>query len=331
MSEYLLNSFNSFDKMNVMIIGDVMIDAYLWGKVERISPEAPVPILSISKKEDRLGGAANVAMNIQSLGANPIMCSVIGEDSNAEKFCSILTELGITDEGIIKSKNRVTTVKTRAIGHHQHLIRIDEENDHVLNADEENQLLGKINSIIQTKKVDVIIFQDYDKGVLTETLIQAVTAIAKKENIKIVVDPKKRNFLSYNNLTLFKPNLKELKEGLKIEFNHVDQKQLVEAAKLLRNKINAEMVMITLSEHGVLILNNEEHFIIPAHIRNISDVSGAGDTVISVAALCLAADMSMKELASLANLSGGLVCEKIGVVPIDKNELLNEALMLDVV
>ncbi len=324
----LKNIFESFNQMNVLIIGDVMIDGYVWGKVDRISPEAPVPILSVAKKEDRLGGAANVALNIQSMGANPILCSVIGDDENGKKFIALLNDLNISAEGILQSKDRITTLKTRVIKDHQHLLRIDEEIDLPLNQQEENIFIEKVKNIIAAHKIDVIIFQDYDKGVLTSHNIEKLISIAQNAGIKTVVDPKKRNFLTYKNVGLFKPNLKELKDGLKIEFNHLYDDQLVAASKELKNKINANAVLITLSEHGVFLMDSENNYKIPAHIRNISDVSGAGDTVISVAALCYAGAMPNEKIAAIANLAGGLVCEKVGVVPINKSALLSEAAAL---
>lgn len=324
----LTNIFESFNQMNVLIIGDVMIDGYVWGKVDRISPEAPVPVLSVAKKEDRLGGAANVALNIQSMGAKPILCSVIGDDENGKKFIALLNDLNISAEGILKSKDRITTLKTRVIKDQQHLLRIDEEIDQPLNLQEENNFIENVKNIIASHKIDVIIFQDYDKGVLTNHNIEKLISIAKNAGIKTVVDPKKRNFLTYKNVGLFKPNLKELKDGLKIEFNHLSDDQLVAASKELKNKINANAVLITLSEHGVFLMDSEKNYKIPAHIRNISDVSGAGDTVISVAALCYAGEMPNEKIAAIANLAGGLVCEKVGVVPINKLALLSEAAAL---
>ena len=328
MSEYLINIFDSFNEKNVLIIGDVMIDSYLWGNVERISPEAPVPILNIKKKESRLGGAANVALNIKSLGANPILCSVIGKDQHQDLFKDLLKESGLTDIGIISSEDRITSVKTRLIGHHQHLFRIDDEDDSPLKDKLAEELFQKINELLTSKNISVIIFEDYDKGVIQQKLIDSVVSEASKLNIPIVVDPKKRNFLGYHNVQLFKPNIKELKEGLKVEFDHYHHPSLIDAANKLKSTLNADMVMITLSEQGILMVSDKETKISPAHIRSISDVSGAGDTVISVAALGLAAGMSPIEFSELANLAGGLVCEKVGVVPIDKNELLNEAIIV---
>lgn len=329
MSEYLTNKFDSFNNQNVLIIGDVMIDAYLWGNVDRISPEAPVPILNIKKRESRLGGAANVALNIKSLGANPILCSVIGKDQHQQLFIDLLKESNLTDIGIISSEERITSVKTRLIGHHQHLFRIDDEDDSPINDRISSELKERILSLITSMNISVIIFEDYDKGVIKQDLIESIVSVANEKKIPVVVDPKKRNFLAYKNVQLFKPNVKELKEGLKVEFDHYNHSSLIDAANKLKSTLNADMVMITLSEQGILLLNNEEAKISPAHIRSISDVSGAGDTVISVAALGLAAGMTPIEFSELANLAGGLVCEKVGVVPIDKNELLNEAILLE--
>lgn len=326
MSEYLQSIFNSFDNQKVLIIGDVIIDSYLWGSVERISPEAPVPILNIKKREDRLGGAANVALNIKALGATPILCSVIGEDLHQDLFYRLLEESQLTNKGIIASNDRITTVKTRLIGQHQHLLRIDDEDDSLLSENLSNTLISKIQEIINTENISVIIFEDYDKGVINKNMIETIVNTANEKKIPVVVDPKKRNFLDYKNVQLFKPNLKELKEGLKIDFDHYKHDKLFNAAKMLREKLSCETVMITLSEQGILVHNDKENQISPAHIRTISDVSGAGDTVISVAALGLAAGLNPKQYSELANLAGGLVCEKVGVVPIDKNELFNEAL-----
>jgi len=329
MSARLINLFDSFNNKNVLIIGDVMIDSYIWGKVERISPEAPVPIINAHKREDRLGGAANVALNVKSLGGNAILCSVIGNDKNADLFLDLLEQDSLSAEGILKSENRITTKKTRVIGHHQQLFRVDEELDTNIDTTTTEKLFEKIIKVLSTKKIDVIIFEDYDKGVITERLIQTVVSKAKELSVPIVVDPKKRNFLSYVGVDLFKPNLKELKEGLKLDFNANDTEELIAAALKLKSIIQSKSIMITLSEHGVLICDESGNKIIPAHVRNISDVSGAGDTVISVAALALSSNVSLNTAAELANLAGGLVCEKVGVVPIDKTELLNEAILLE--
>ncbi len=321
-------TFKLFNKFNVLIIGDVMIDAYMWGNVNRISPEAPVPVVAINKKENRLGGAANVALNIQAMGANPILCSVIGDDDGAKTFFELLKEQKLSSKGILKSKKRITTIKTRVISNNHQMLRVDEEIENTLDKKEIQSLVSEIKKIIVSEKINVIIFEDYDKGCINEELIKAIVTLANQKNIPTIVDPKKKNFMSYKGVTLFKPNLKELKEGLKIEFNHTNVKELEKIVEgfIKMQKINT--ALITLSEKGVYTHSSKTKILVPAHIRNIADVSGAGDTVVSVAALCMAANLSPVITATLANLAGGLVCEKVGVVPIDKKQLLQEALKL---
>ncbi len=321
-------TFEAFNKLNVLIIGDVMIDAYMWGNVSRISPEAPVPIVSVNTKENRLGGAANVALNVKAMGGNPILCSVIGDDEGSKVFIDLLKNIKLNTEGILKSKERITTIKTRVIGNNHQMLRIDEEVETPINNKEADTLTFVIKRIINQKKIDVIIFEDYDKGCLSPLLIKTIVSFAKQKNIPTVVDPKKKNFMSYTGVSLFKPNLKELKEGIKLDFNHKNSKELGKVVAGFIKKQNIDSALITLSEKGIYIHNNKSKALIPAHIRNISDVSGAGDTVVSIAAMCLALKLSPVLTATLANLAGGLVCEKIGVVPIDKKQLLDEAIAL---
>lgn len=319
--------FNGFNNLNALIIGDVMIDAYCWGKVDRISPEAPVPVVSVEKKENRMGGAANVALNIQSLGANPILCSVIGNDNGGKLFKELMKDQGMDSSGMISSADRVTTVKTRVISQHQQMLRIDEEITDDITSQEAKNLINSIFTIIDQQNIDVIIFEDYDKGVITSELIEKIVSKANQLNIPVTVDPKKKNFINYHNVDLFKPNLKELREGLKIDVPNKSLEELNHSVSLLKEKMNIKSALITLSEDGVFYFS-ESGNIVPAHIRNISDVSGAGDTVISVASLCLAQNLDMHLVASLSNLAGGLVCEKVGVVPIEKDLLKAEALRI---
>lgn len=322
--------FKSFEGMKVLVIGDVMLDEYLWGKVDRISPEAPVPIVAIEKRESRLGGAANVAINLQALGAVPLLCSVIGGDLNGRTFIDIMQQLGMSPDGLMQSADRPTTVKTRIIGNNHQMLRVDEEWLIDINATERKQLLGRIENFLHHDDIDVIIFEDYDKGVISKSLIEQVVKWAKAKQIPVAVDPKKRNFNHYKNVTLFKPNLKELREGMKLDLDKGQLEDIKKAVAKLSQDHAIENVLLTLSEIGVLIQTSEDTHHIPAHIRNIADVSGAGDTVISVAALCLAARTSGELLAGLSNLAGGLVCERVGVVPVDKNELLKEAKRLKI-
>lgn len=318
--------FQSFTKLNVLIIGDVMLDSYIWGSVDRISPEAPVPIINVKKRDHRLGGAANVALNVHALGAKPVLCALIGDDDDGKKLVQRLHEKNLSVDGIIVSTERPTTVKTRIIASHQHVVRVDDESDKVTSSQEQEQLWRRIEKLLP--QCDVVIFEDYDKGVLSAALIEKAIDLALKLNIPTVVDPKKRNFLAYQRVTLFKPNLKELREGLKVEVEAGNQSQVESAVTLLKNKLNAEGVMLTLSEHGVFIDFQQQKIKIPAHAREIADVSGAGDTVVSIAALCVALKLSPELIAELSNLGGGLVCQHVGVVPIDREELMLESKML---
>lgn len=317
--------FDNFNKLKVLIIGDVMLDAYTWGKVERISPEAPVPVVNVRSREIRLGGAGNVVMNVQSLGAEPIICSVIGTDAYGNSLLNLLKEQNLSTEGIIQSETRITTVKERIIAGSQQIVRVDTETDKLINEAERQILSNKIKELASS--ADVIIFEDYDKGVLSKELIYDITTFANDNNIPTIVDPKKRNFLFYQNTTLFKPNLKELKEGLSISFDVKNPDELTDAVSMLKNTLELKGVFVTLSEQGVYIDFNNQQKAIPAHIRTIADVSGAGDTVISIAACCLALGLSPELIAGLSNLGGGLVCESVGVVPIDKELLKKEALL----
>ncbi|MGB4774486.1 MAG: bifunctional ADP-heptose synthase [Daejeonella sp.] len=313
--------FDKFNSLTVLVIGDVMLDAYLWGKVERISPEAPVPIVSVTKKENRLGGAANVALNIQSLGAKPIICSVIGHDAEGDQFLKLLENQQLSNEGILRVKDRPTTVKTRIIAHAQQIVRVDEETDENISSKTTQILLNKIKQIITSQSINAIIFEDYDKGLITKTLIEETVLLANEKQIITVVDPKKRNFLNYKNVSLFKPNLKELREGLKLDINPKNIAELEFAVTTLQKQLGVKMVMVTLSEMGVFMTSAEGAEIIPAHVRTIADVSGAGDTVIATTALCLAAGLNEFQTATIANLAGGLVCEYVGVVAINKDQL----------
>ncbi|WP_018480125.1 bifunctional heptose 7-phosphate kinase/heptose 1-phosphate adenyltransferase [Pontibacter roseus] len=315
--------FSSFGRLKVLIVGDVMIDSYLWGKSTRISPEAPVPIVNVVKREKRLGGAANVALNVQAMGATPLLCSVIGDDSDGGDFLRLMEERNLSTEGIVQSPERVTTIKHRIIAGGQQLLRVDAEIEHNLADYEERHLEEHFLKLLH--RADVVVFEDYDKGVFSEQNIARFIQLANERGIPSVVDPKKKNFLSYKGCTLFKPNLKELKEGLKVDFAEENLPAFEEAVAQLQQRLQTAQVLVTLSERGVFVADGEEKTYIPAHRRAISDVSGAGDTVISIAALCMALKTPLPFLAGLSNLGGGLVCEQVGVVPVDRNRLYEEA------
>ena len=317
--------FENFNNLRVLIIGDVMVDAYVWGRSTRLSPEAPVPVVHVARTEQRLGGAANVALNVQALGATPLLCAVIGADAGGDQLLQLLHDNHLVADGIIRSAHRPTTVKQRILAHGQQLLRIDSEIETDVNAEESAQLLAAYDDLLT--RTDVVIFEDYDKGVLNEAIITECIARARQRNIPTVVDPKKKNFLAYRQCTLFKPNLKELREGLKLEFGapDADRPGFEAAVARLREVLEPETVLVPLSEYGVFAQQNSTKTYLPAHLRTISDVSGAGDTVISIAALCVALGRSAAFTAALANLGGGLVCEQVGVVPVEKLRLLKEA------
>ncbi|MCY7350528.1 MAG: PfkB family carbohydrate kinase [Cytophagaceae bacterium] len=316
--------FDAFRHLNILIVGDIMLDSYVWGKVERISPEAPVPVVLAQRKEFRLGGAGNVVLNVDALGAKAVICSVVGEDVYGDALINILKTSGLSCEGIIQSRERITTVKERIIAGSQQVVRVDTETDQFITETERQILLARVKQLAQ--HADVLIFEDYDKGVLSVETIAELIAFANQQGIPTVVDPKKRNFLHYHGATLFKPNLKELREGLNISVDVKKRDELEAAVHQLTEVLRVQGTLITLSERGVFIdFQNEKHHL-PAHIRQIADVSGAGDTVISIAACCLALKLPPRQLAGLANLGGGLVCESVGVVPIDRDLLKQEAI-----
>ena len=314
---------NGFSRLKVLIIGDLMIDSYTWGKVSRISPEAPVPVVNVIRRESRLGGAGNVVLNIASLGATAVICSVIGDDAPGRELQKIILDSNLSIEGLIVEPGRMTTVKERIIAGSQQVVRVDSETENSISLSSQQALLAHIKDSMSD--VDVIIFEDYDKGVLYADLIQTVISMAKENNIPTVVDPKRKNFFAYQGATLFKPNLHELRDGLGLMPTDFDADHLAETVRKFKVSQEFSGVFVTLSERGVFIdFENDQH-LIPAHIRQISDVSGAGDTVISIAACVLALGGSTEQIAALANLGGGLVCESLGVVPIDLALLRKEA------
>lgn len=322
--------FDDFSQQHVMVVGDVMIDSYVFGTVDRISPEAPVPVVAVKQRINRLGGAANVAINIHALEAHPVLVSVIGTDQRGNDFMELLKNEDLITEGIIRSALRTTTTKFRIIGNKVQMLRVDEENTEDIAPNEESQLIERVEQLLQKYPIKVMILQDYNKGILTENLITALVSLATKHHVKVAVDPKKKHFLAYKGVSLFKPNLKELKEGLDLDFQIETITEIKAAVHQLQQILGAEMVMATLSEKGLLVSEKQTdgsnifHHL-EAHLRSITDVSGAGDTVISVAALCLAIGLDTHQLAEMANLAGGLVCEEIGVVPVNKNKLRAEA------
>ncbi|MCO5274463.1 MAG: bifunctional ADP-heptose synthase [Flavobacteriales bacterium] len=318
-----------FGNTTAMVVGDVMVDAYLWGRVDRISPEAPVPVVQVTRRSARLGGAANVALNLRALGATAVVAGITGRDNHAADLQRIFAEQGLAPGGLFPVQDRPTTVKTRVISGSQHVVRVDEEADHDLPGPVQEAFLRHCIELLRNTAPVVLIFEDYDKGALSPGVIAGLIAEAHRLGIPVSVDPKRRHFFDYREVDLFKPNLKELREGLKVDLPPGNMDLLRGAVQMLEARLANKASLITLSEHGMYAHGNGSETILPAHRRKISDVSGAGDTVISVASLCLALGLPLPQIAAWANLAGGLVCEHVGVVPVEPAALLAEAERLD--
>ena len=323
MSVDLDKLFSDISKLKVAVIGDVMLDTYWWGTVDRISPEGPVPVVAVTKREQRIGGAGNVALNVRALEAEVVLISVIGTDDEGKQLTGILNANHI-NTSFIASDERVTTNKIRIIGRNQQMMRLDAEHTDDLKQSEEEKLIAQVEKYINDSKPDVIILEDYNKGVLTESVIKKIIELCNTNNIISAADPKRKNFFSFKNITLFKPNLKEVKESLHILSDDVNEKMLSEIHTQLKQKLEHSISLITLSDKGMFYENEIHSKVIPSHLRNVADVSGAGDTVIAVASLVYAATKDIHLAAEIANIAGGLVCEVVGTAAIDKEKLLEE-------
>lgn len=316
--------FQKMSHIKAGVIGDVMLDNYVWGHVERISPEAPVPVVTVDKKEYRIGGASNVALNMASLGATVSMISVVGNDDDGKQLQELLQDKQIKTDFLLSSNKRITTSKTRIISRNQQMMRLDNEITTDLGYEDENRLILALQTFIAQEKPDVLIFEDYNKGVLTETVIQKAIELCRHHGIVTTVDPKRKNFFSYKGVDVFKPNLKEVKDGLNLLSDEVNAATLQQIHRQLKEQLHHHTSFITLSEKGVYYENETEAGIIPSHRRTIADVSGAGDTVIAVASLVYTVTKDVKLMAEIANIAGGLVCEIVGTAAIDKQQLLHE-------
>ncbi len=310
----------SFANKRIAVIGDLMLDCYFWGKVSRISPEAPVPIVAIDDEFYRFGGAANVALNIKTLGGFPLPIGVIGNDNDGKLLKKLFRESSISDIGIMTDKTRPTTTKSRVIANNQHVVRIDKEKVNSIPPVIEKKIINLLKKEI--KNIDAIILEDYNKGILTSTLIEEVINIASNNNKIITVDPKFNNFFSYKNVTVFKPNRKETEDALGIRLT--TNENISNAGKILLEKLNAKIVLITLGEDGIALFEkNKTEKRIPTKARKVADVSGAGDTVISTLTMALCAGADIYDATYLANFAGGLVCQEVGIVPIHLDYLFD--------
>lgn len=322
--------FASFQNIKIGVIGDAMLDTYWFGKVERISPEAPVPIVSVEKKEQRIGGAGNVALNLSALKSKVHLISVIGCDAEGEQLEKLLQNNNIHTEYIIKDQNRPTTNKIRIIGRQQQMMRLDAELSHDLSEYLEEHFLSIFKNYIEQEQPQLVLMEDYNKGVLTKKNIQQIISICKQHDVLIAVDPKKNNFFEYKGVDIFKPNLHEATTALQMSNQSFSVDMLHDIHQSLHNQLHHQISFITLSEKGVYYNDNQNEKHISTHVRTINDVSGAGDTVIAVASLVYAATKDVHLMAELANIAGGLVCEEVGTVAINREQLLSECKKVNV-
>ena len=320
--------FADFKSLKVGVIGDVMLDTYIWGKVDRISPEAPVPIVALDHKEQRIGGAGNVAINCSGLGAKVFLLGITGNDDEADQLEQLLKENLIDTTGLVKSAKRTTTNKTRIISRNQQMLRFDAEITDDLNKEDEASLLKQISNFIEHEDPNILIFEDYNKGVLTEKIIEEAIDLCRASGVITAVDPKRKNFFKYENVDIFKPNMKEVQEGLHLLFESNDLYTLRNVHEQLQKHLQHKVSLITLSEKGIFYQQMQNAAIIPSHLRNVADVSGAGDTVIAVAAMVYAATKNAHLMAEIANIAGGLVCEEVGTAAVDREKLLRECELL---
>jgi len=320
-TEKIIN--NASDKL-ICIIGDVMLDLYLLGEVTRISPEAPVQVFETKKSEPKLGGAANVSLNIKTLGSNPFLIGVVGDDSNANILKSTLKSNNQTTKGIVTEKLRPTTSKTRVISDSHHLIRIDSESKKDISKETKANIFKLLAEI--ANKIGIIILQDYNKGVLTKDVIKGIIDFAKSKGIKILVDPKFDNFFEYKDVFLFKPNKKEMEDAFGRKAKDINE--IKDLGKELLNRINCQYLVLTLGEKGIMIFEKSGNDIkissIKTRARKVADVSGAGDTVISTIAVAIIGGASVNDAVMISNFAAGLVVEEVGIVPIDKELLIKQ-------
>ncbi len=319
--ERLQNIFDQFANQKVLVIGDLMVDEYLRGNVNRLSPEAPVPIIEIEQESYHLGGAANVSINLKTLGCQPITLGLVGQDRAGEILIELLKKTGMTIDGIIIDSQRPTTLKTRIIGDNQHIARVDREKIEYLNGQLLNRFIDHFNTLLP--EVKAIILEDYNKGILSKEFINYITQQAGQKNIPVLVDPKFINFLEYRDITLFKPNIKETVHALGRPVS--TDEEVEQAGKELLQLLNAQCVLITRGGKGMsLIERNLSVHHIPTRTRRVADVSGAGDTVISTLTAAIIGGATFKEAATIANYAAGLVCEEVGIVPINGSQLFQQ-------
>ena len=312
--------FDQFRGKRIGVIGDLMLDRYYWGSISRISPEAPVPVVEVESQSIRLGGAANVANNIASLGGIPVMIGVIGDDSGGKRLSALVEEAGFPSSGLVIDKSRPTTTKTRVIAHHQHVVRIDQEVKEDVGKDVQGLILETLRG--ELSGLDAVILEDYNKGVIIRDLIHQISALVRKAGKIVTVDPKFNNFFEYKHVTVFKPNRKETEEALGRRLT--DLPSIEKAGWDLVKRLEADNVLLTLGETGMSLFERDgEVTHVSTRAKNVADGSGAGDTVISTLTMALVSGATVKEASALANHAGGVVCGEVGIVPIQPQALLD--------
>jgi rfaE bifunctional protein kinase chain/domain len=323
-SEHRLRSVcDAMTGRRIAVIGDIMLDRYLLGRVHRLSPEAPVPVIDLDDDQARLGGASNVAWNVRSLGGEPILVGVVGNDASGRQVADLIRQGGFSDEGVFVDGSRPTTVKTRIIAHSQHVARVDRESRAPLQPAMVDSLIGFISSRLEG--IDGVIFEDYNKGVIGRDLIAGVTALATGRGIPVAVDPKFENFFDFNGVTVFKPNKKEVEEALGRKLSA--PAEIEEAGKALLGRLRVANILMTLGDQGMMLFEKDGSVLhVPTKARHVADVSGAGDTVIATLTMALLGGATVREASCLANFSGGIVCGYVGIVPIDRDELVRTVL-----
>lgn len=312
--------FQELASLRVAVVGDLMLDTYFFGQVDRMSPEAPVPVVTHQRQEERIGGAGNVALNLRSLGASVQLISVVGQDEAADILREMLTQHQIGAELLMVDHTRPTTRKTRVLDRNKQLLRLDKESIADISPAVEQDWLNRISNYLEQEKPHLLIFEDYNKGVLTASMISALVSDCKRLGIITAVDPKKKNFFAYKGVDLFKPNWREVSEAIGFQADP-DTDRLHEVHHSLKAALHHQVSLITLSELGVYYQEGDDSSWLPCHPRNIIDVSGAGDTVIAVAASAYALTKDAACMAKLANLAGGLVCEQVGTSSISPAQL----------
>lgn len=302
-----------FSKVKILVVGDVMLDRYWWGSVDRISPEAPVPVVKLNKTSITVGGAANVAANIVGLGANALLVGLVGNDQESEILSEILENKRISSRHLIKLENYQTTVKTRIIAHSQQVVRLDQETTNLISEKQSIEIFENLQNLIN--EAHIIIISDYAKGFLTENLLSRLITYSNGLNKKILIDPKGKDYAKYKGATLLTPNKKEATDACSLD--EVENSIIEKAGKILLSNYATEAVLITQGDKGMTLFNkNEDSFHFSALARDVYDVTGAGDTVIATLAVAIGSGTDFVEAAKLANIAAGQVVEQIGTTAI---------------